>query len=806
MNIAVVGPSPVPFMMGGIEYFQQGLVRYINELTSHSCELVKLPTKENSFWDLIDSYRSFYELDLSHFDMVISLKYPAWMVQHRNHVCYMAHRLRGLYDTYHLSGLPEDFSSKYEIIREFLNYMEYEKNPPDLNTFFAYLDEIRACKENLPEDYFSFPYPFIRKIVKYMDDFALSRDRIKKYCTISNTVKHREDYFPEDSKVYVIYPPSYIEGFKCDRFDYLFTISRLDAPKRVDLIIKAMGYIDANIKLKIAGTGPQEKYLRELASGDDRIEFLGFRSVNEVINLYANALAVIFVPYQEDFGYVTFEAMMSSKPVITCTDSGGPTEIVVDGINGFVVEPTPEKLAEKINFLVRNKSVAIEMGRKGKETVEHITWESTISKLLEGVVKAGESGESVLIPMTGERKKYRKKLTVTSSFSIYPPRGGGQVRIYNLYKYVADSFDVEVVCMGNNSEEERRKEIGPSLVEIVVPKTLEHVIAEERYEKEIGVPVGDTTLPLISYLTPRYGELLSKAIQNSDVVILSHPYLLPEVERCLKDKYLIYEAHNVEYNLKKAAYKNDNETTREVLEIVYEIEKRACEKSQLIVTCSEEDKYTLSNLYGVPLDKFVVVPNGVDCSEIEFISPDRRNKWKERLGIEDEFIVLFVASWHPPNVEAVNNVIEIARKLPEVKFLIVGSVCSGLNLETLPENIGLMGVVSDDEKKLVYKIADVALNPMISGSGTNLKMLEYMASGVPVVTTEFGARGLGVKDNVHVFISEIDFMHKKILDIIIPRIEVSNVVYNARRLVENKFNWKIISKRFELMITKLLNV
>ena len=99
MKIAVVGPSPVPFTIGGAENLMRGLCDAINQRTSHQAELIKLPSKEFDFWSLIENYYAFYKLDLTHFDLVISTKYPSWMVQHKNSICYMVHTLRGLYDT-----------------------------------------------------------------------------------------------------------------------------------------------------------------------------------------------------------------------------------------------------------------------------------------------------------------------------------------------------------------------------------------------------------------------------------------------------------------------------------------------------------------------------------------------------------------------------------------------------------------------------------------------------------------------------------------------------------------------------------
>jgi hypothetical protein len=106
MKIALIAPCPVPFIIGGAELLYRGMQEAIKKYSSHDCELIEIPTKESSFWEVIESYYIFYKMDLSSFDMVISTKYPSWMVQHHNHVLYMVHHLRGLYDTYHFFNKP----------------------------------------------------------------------------------------------------------------------------------------------------------------------------------------------------------------------------------------------------------------------------------------------------------------------------------------------------------------------------------------------------------------------------------------------------------------------------------------------------------------------------------------------------------------------------------------------------------------------------------------------------------------------------------------------------------------------------
>ena len=124
MDIAIVAPCPIPYMIGGAENLWRGLQDHLNEHTSHQAELIKLPSRELEFWDLIDSYRRFAELDLTGFDLVVSSKYPAWMVSHPHHVVYMLHRLRGLYDTYDVMHLPPDYPDPPAAVVELRAFME----------------------------------------------------------------------------------------------------------------------------------------------------------------------------------------------------------------------------------------------------------------------------------------------------------------------------------------------------------------------------------------------------------------------------------------------------------------------------------------------------------------------------------------------------------------------------------------------------------------------------------------------------------------------------------------------------------
>ena len=96
----------------------------------------------------------------------------------------------------------------------------------------------------------------------------------------------------------------------------------------------------------------------------------------------ADALAVPFVPLEEDLGLITLEAMNSGKPVVTCDDSGGPTELVVDGVNGFIAEPAADALAASIARLADDHALARRLGESGFERASLITWDGVVERLV----------------------------------------------------------------------------------------------------------------------------------------------------------------------------------------------------------------------------------------------------------------------------------------------------------------------------------------------------------------------------------------------------------------------------------------
>lgn len=793
MDIAIVSPSPKPFAVGGIEKLMLGLYQQIDELTDHRVELFKIPTEENGFWELLKSYETFYNLNLDHFDMIITCKYPSWMVQHRNHTIYMAHHLRGLFDTYHFLNMPTEMKKTSHI--EINKIIEYTQDPNnihnDLDGFFKMIDLLYTNRENYSKDFFAFPGPFIRQIIHFLDKWALHPSRMKRYTSISKTVKDRNDYFPSNVNVEVIYPPTTLQGLQGGDYDYFLVVGRLDGAKRVELVIKAMSHIsNPNVNLLIAGSGPDESRLKQIALNDDRIKFIGYINNEKLKDLYSNALAVIYVPYDEDYGLVTIEAMHCGKPVISCKDSGGTTEFVIDGKTGLLANSDQLSLAEKMSMLVSNKSLAMTLGANARDSVRTINWNNCITSLLQDDLSSYVNFPSQI----------KKKITILSTYPVLPRKHGGQLRIFNIYKNLDQEYDITIVSLNNESKHYEKK-VG-NLTEISIPMSNTHLEKEWAIEREVGIPITDIVMHKLINLSPEYIRIADKYMQNANILVAAQPYLYNLIEKYGVNKYIIYDSQNMEYNLKKSMLP-DNKTAHKLLEELFELEKRACLSSNIILACSSEDIDKLTDAYKVESKKAVLVPNGVDTRLNPYVDFRTRQKNKVDLGIEKENIIVFIGSWHKPNIEAVEEILKIANSLSECKFIIMGGQCLAFRDRNLPKNVVIAGIVDEQTKLLIYSVADIAINPMSNGSGTNLKVAEYMANGVPVISSKIGARGYDVVNGEHILITDLNSFCEEIRELLNNSDLKAKLSSSSKKFVDNKFEWKVISNILKETLLKI---
>lgn len=779
MKIALVTPFATPLALGGAENLWWGLQNHFNTQTEHQCDIVSVLSPEGNFWDLMGSYETFSTLDLSAYDCVISGKYPGWMVNHPNHICYMLHRLRGLYDTY--SGALLDIAAQPEHLRALLEWMAEDGSEPDAGKIPAFFERLKALRGRPEvEAALGFPGPVSRAMVHFLDNAALATGRMRRHAAIAETVARRRDYFPVDASVDVLYPPPHRDDYFCGGQDYFFTSSRLDRPKRVDMIISAFRQVKTDIPLLIAGSGPDEIRLKELAAGDERVRFLGFVADDDMAGLYANALAVPFVPYDEDYGLITIEAMRSGKPVVTVSDAGGPTEFVTDGMTGFVTAPDAAALAAALTRLANDARRAAEMGQEARKRVDPISW----AKVAEGL----------LAPPAP--RVIRPKLTVATTFKVFPPMNGGQARVYHLYRNLARRYDIDIVSLGGPAESRSEVEIAPGLLEITIPRSQDHADAEYFVSRLVGErPVSDITTNALFGLSPDYVEALELSAITSEAIIACHPFMIDAIAEAAPDKPLWYEAQDVELTLKSAVFANLPEAAPLMAEVT-RAEKDAWSRAERVFACASRDLQELERVYGPTRARLSEVPNGVSLDDIRFVDLVERRRLKAAGGLTGQ-VAIFLGSWHGPNLEAVEDILVQAPLSPDTRFFIIGSVCLPFKDRALPANVELMGAVDMETRDLMLSLADVALNPMRSGTGTNLKMLDYMAAGVPVISSAFGARGLVIEPGVHYVQGENQDLPEA-LDVLARATDeaLEAMITAAQDRAENEYSWRVIAERF----------
>jgi len=153
----------------------------------------------------------------------------------------------------------------------------------------------------------------------------------------------------------------------------------------VDLLVRAMTHVDRPVRLVVVGEGTKRADVERVAHEAgvaDRVDFLGSVDDDRLVALYADALAVAYAPYDEDFGYVTLEAFLCAKPVLTAHDSGGILEFVVDGVNGYIRPPEAKEFAAAINDLASSRARTAALGEAGRERARAITWDGVVETLV----------------------------------------------------------------------------------------------------------------------------------------------------------------------------------------------------------------------------------------------------------------------------------------------------------------------------------------------------------------------------------------------------------------------------------------
>ena len=344
MRVAVVTSAPL-FVEGGHLVIARALVQALRD-EGHDASMLLTP--QNRFGRQGAAYAATWFTDVgmgdgnTAVDRVISLRYPSYAVRHPNHVVWLNHTMREYYDQW--------------------------------ESFSATLSWKARIKEGVR-----------RTFIHAADRYLLTKNVRKVYAQSRTIAARLQRWGAIPSEV--LYPPPPPRAYRCDGYgDYIFAVSRLAPLKRLSLLVDALATPAAGgIRAIIAGEGEEHNALAQkiAATGlSSRVTLLGRIDDHEMLDHLARCRAVCFPPYDEDYGFVTAEAFASRKAVVTCSDSGGPAELVVHDVNGKVCAPRPESLAMALRELMDDRSTAERLGSAGFSTVSKMTWPRAIARLL----------------------------------------------------------------------------------------------------------------------------------------------------------------------------------------------------------------------------------------------------------------------------------------------------------------------------------------------------------------------------------------------------------------------------------------
>jgi glycosyltransferase involved in cell wall biosynthesis len=300
---------------------------------------------------------------------------------------------------------------------------------------------------------------------------------------------------------------------------------------------------------------------------------------------------------------------------------------------------------------------------------------------------------------------------------------------------------------------------------------------------------------------------LGRMLDKADIVLVREPWQTPYVfDRTDNHTPVIFSSHNVETerfgDISQPAFERWFEAR------IDDMEKQSVQGADAVVCTSDRDADTYRQKYD-PSCPIIVAPNGTYQNNLR----DHRPESKRATQIRNQYdiplnatVCLFMGSNYKPNIEAVMSVCEVAMELsdrvPPVHFLILGSVGHAFNTGSTPDNVVITGYV-EENFEAYFDAADIALNPMCSGGGTNIKLIDYFARSLPVITTPFGVRGLDVRGSKDAIIAEIDDFVDAIDNLREKQSRLKTLGSAGRRLAAKKYTWESTSQQLRNRLYEL---
>ena len=327
-----------------------------------------------------------------------------------------------------------------------------------------------------------------------------------------------------------------------------------------------------------------------------------------------------------------------------------------------------------------------------------------------------------------------------------------------------------------------------------------------------GADEGVAAIDILSCNHPMATLKLGPILSSSRVIQIEQIWsaLYPLLYAKMKGKVSLLDDHNVEAALAQrlSSHVSNRKLFAAWVRYVSVLERVCCMLADKIVVTSDLDKYNLSRIQHVPMNKIRVIPNGTDPAKYK-PDPDLGVETRRALRIPDEAPVLtFVGrASYPPNrlaVEYIKNTLSPAvwEKYPQARFLIVSrelpeSIVSNADPRFIP--------ISDKRDYPYINASDLCLAPLAVGGGTRIKILNYLACGKPVVSTPVGVEGIPVAPDKHIAVTDLDNFAETVNSSLAESSRMREMGERAREFVVENCSWESSVSMFEDLHQELVS-
>ncbi len=404
----------------------------------------------------------------------------------------------------------------------------------------------------------------------------------------------------------------------------------------------------------------------------------------------------------------------------------------------------------------------------------------------------------------------KKVLIIIPYNLIYPPLNGGMQRCINIFHQLARYFDVTAIINQDRETFLPALKHYPYLVNTKIYSTVsakgnafsilpERIVNALTYRWQKRSPISTTDSNFLLYY-PVLTKLLKQ--EKFDFVVLENLDSLNAVsvvKRFDKNVRIIYDAHNVDTILEEAALKKGN-TSEAMVNRIRNAEQQISKKADALIACSLNDLDMVRKMNKGAL-KGSVVPNGVRY---------RKNLSDAAVRATEINNILFCGTLGSvANLEGLRWFYDrvwpiVSTAFPELKLLVVGSGDPPTVLQHLKSDSRVIFSGSVPDVEPWYNQAAVSVVPLLTGSGTRLKILEAMALGLPVVSTSIGAEGINYTNGKDIIIADTkDLFAKELIDLLQDLEKRLVLQQHAVQLVKHTYSWDIIGDQMAGFINKM---